>query len=72
MLTEAGTVSDIDGYRKAHPLESISDMILAARFRCRLTPITIMQCYARTDDSDIVEKDTSYEQLLAVQKILPL
>ena len=51
-------------------MEPISDRMIRARFNSKYCKLTLLQCYAPTNEADEEVKDTWYEQLqLAVSKV---
>ena len=51
--------------------EPISDRLLRARFNSKYCKLTIIQCYAPTNEADDAVKDNWYEQLQAAIKNVP-
>jgi hypothetical protein len=50
--------------------EPINERLIKARFDSRFTKLTVLQCYAPTNDADKEDKDDFYEQLqLAVSRV---
>ena len=52
--------------------EPVSDRILRARFNSKFCKLTIIQCYAPTNDTEDDHKDDWYEQLQATISKVPL
>jgi exonuclease III len=66
-----GIVVDNNTRRSLMEWEAISNRIITARFSSNVRNVTIIQCYAPTDEADSIVKEDFYDQLRTVYERSP-
>ena len=63
-----GLITSKDAAQAPLELEPVSERIIRARLNLRWQQVTVIQCYAPTNEATEEEKDDFYEQLQAVME----
>ena len=63
-------VMSIEAEKSLTPWEPISEKLITARFQTRFVKVTIIKCYAPTNDHNDEDKDKLYNQLKILIKHL--